>query len=218
MRCPKCGSELDLKLMECDRCGLATPQGKPQPSKENKEKSISPSGKLANIKPKSSWLPAFLAHSPLNKVNVPPVVVILAVLAFPLLAVGYYIVYESGICINCIEVGGTYSTEITIDEQPVKLDLFLYQYGSSVTGQVRFAPKIDATDKNAKRELFIENLDQISVKEKKIFFQSKIKNNTQRVKFSGLIEPDKTLKGNLIVTIPELNCNGRSFAISIKKS
>lgn len=216
MRCPKCGSELDLKLMECDRCGLATPQGKPKPKEEKKDISSTSLPKVN--KKKSTWLPAFLAKSSLNKIKVPPVVIILAILIFPMLAGGYYLFYESGICINCLEVGGLYTTNLDIDERPVRLEVSFYQYGSIITGYVKFSPEVDPTDKTAKKEIFMENLEEITINQKEILFKSRKKNDVTRVKFSGLVEESKTLKGNIIVTIPELNCNERSFPVSIKKS
>lgn len=214
MRCPKCGSELDLKLMECDRCGLATPQGKPKSKEENK--SIAP---LPNpSKKKSSWLPVFLANSSLNKINIPPAVTILAILIFPSLAAGYYFFNELGMCISCTQVGGMYTTELTIDERPVKLEVSLYQYGSIITGYAKFSPEVDVNDKTTKREIYMENLEKVEIKERQVLFNSRKKSNVTRVKFSGLIGEDKILNGNIIVTIPELNCNERSFPVSIKKS
>jgi len=206
--------------MECDRCGLATPKGKTQSLKQEKEKSISPDRATGKLRKKNtpSWLPAFLANSPLSKINIHPAIVVLMILIIPALGGGYYFIYESGICLTCVQLGGTYTTLLDVDDQKVKLDLLLYQYGSAVTGQVRFTPQIDVNNKEAKKEIFVENLDQITVNQKEILFQSKIKNNVVRVKFSGSVEENNVLKGNLIVTIPELNCNGRSFSISVKKS
>ncbi len=214
MRCPKCGSELDLKLMECERCGLATPKGKPEVSKSGR---LTVPTSEKQTEKKAKWLPSFLAKSSLNKITIPSWLAIALLLIVPLFAGGYYFMNEAGVCIGCTQVGGTYTTEFTVDDEQVRLDLLLYQYGSSVTGQVRFVPQTNANDKNAKKTLFVENIDQITIREKKFFFQSKIKNNITRVQFSGLIEENNIFKGNLVVTIPELNCNGRSFAVSIKK-
>lgn len=218
MRCPKCGGELDLKLMECDRCGLATPQGKPQTSKD-KTSTTNPLPKKSQGKAKSSWLPAFLADSPLNKINVSPVVTLLVVLAFPALVAAYYFINELGVCINCVQIGGNYTTEISIEEQLVRVDLALYQYGSAITGQIRFTPKLDVGNATPPPNVFfIEIVNKVDVADKKIDFQSTRKNNEMKVNFSGVIENEKTLNGNLIVNIPELNCNGKSFNVSIKKS
>ena len=200
--------------MECERCGLATPKGKPDVSKSGK---LTVPKSEENVEKKANWLPDFLAKSSLNKITIPSGLTIALLLILPLLIIGYYFMNEAGVCIGCTQIGGAYTTEFTVDDRQVRIDLLLYQYGSSVTGQVRFAPQIDASDKSAKKELFVENIDQITIKEKKVLFQSKLKNNINRVKFSGLIEEKNTLTGNLVVTIPELNCNARSFAISIKK-
>lgn len=218
MRCPKCGGELDLNLMECDRCGLATPQGKPQAPKD-KPSMTNPLPKKSQGKATASWLPAFLANSPLNKINVSPVFVVLIILVFPALVATYYFINEFGVCISCAQVGGNYTTEISVEEQLVRVDLALYQYGSAITGQVRFTPKLEVgTQTPPPNVFFIEIVNKVDIEDKKINFQSIRKNNEMKVNFSGTIEDEKTLNGNLIVNIPELNCNGKSFSVSIKKS
>lgn len=217
MRCPRCGNEVDLQTMECDRCGLATPKSKSDSTKEGKGNTGRLTGQLKPKKTTFNWLPSFLANSPLNKIKIPPILVVLLVLIIPSFAVGYYF-YVSGGCIQCTEVGGTYTGEITIDEQPIKLDLLLFQYGSIVTGQIQFSTKPDPTSKPpVKKDIYVEYIDTISINDKGVLFKTKLKGNLPRVEFSGNIA-NNSLTGNIVVTIPELNCNGKTFAITIKKS
>jgi hypothetical protein len=221
MRCPRCGNEVDMTLMECDRCGLATPKSK---DSKGEEKSNTGSlkgntGKLTgNLNQKKfSWLPKFLENSPLNKIKIPIPLVVILVLFIPAAAVGYYF-YAVGVCIKCVEVGGTYSTEITIDEKPINLDLAIFQDGNNISGQVQFSTKGDPTAKPpVKKELYVQYIDTTSLSEKGFSFKTKLKSNGEQVEFSGSVE-NNTIIGNLLVNIPELNCNNKTFPITIKKS
>lgn len=213
MRCPKCGNEVDLKSMECDRCGLATPK--------TKSGSLKPDRVTGSLKkPQKTWLPPFLANHPLNKIKIPPALAIFLVFILPLSAAGYYFYNEWGICINCASVGGTYTTEIPIGDKQVKLDIVFFQYGSVITGQVRFAvpPEVETGDKNKDiPTIYIEEIDKLTIGKTEVLFETKPSANAARTKFLGQVE-NNVLKGSITITKPELNCNNKSFPISIKKT
>src|SRR5262249_15806073 len=95
----------------------------------------------------------------------------------------------------------------------------LYQYKSGVTGQIVFTPMSDEpADPKAPPKQYTEIIQSGMVKENNLIFQSYARDgNGARVQFSGQMS-EGMLNGTLQVTMPEFDCVGKSFPISIRKT
>jgi hypothetical protein len=234
MRCPKCGNEVDLSAMECARCGLSTPKGgKPATGSLKGTGSLKKgnTGQLSTGKLKKpaagSYLPKFIADLPLAKINVSSKLIVPLVLIFPLAAILIYLNSTNQICIGCVEVSGKYATDLSIEDKKVHVEMKIAQMKGMFTGQVLLMPEQPAAPQPGDPapataplpRQFVEMIQSGSVNNNNINFHTFPKENISRVQFSGQLDSDSnTLKGDLKLTVPELNCNGKTFPIAVKKS
>lgn len=232
MRCPKCGNQVPVKATECPRCALPTPMGSKSAVLHVHEPKPKASGRLGQMQAKASKNPLtkFVARLPLSKIKVPPALVVGVVILAAVGTVYGYLAMTNQICLNCAEVGGNYATELQVNDKKVRVEMRLYQFKSALTGQVLFkadnppavAPAQGTPPAGARPPYIQEIVEPIqsgTIESSNIKFQSFVRDGkSARVEFQGRLDEDNILKGQLKLTIPEFNCDGKTFPISIKKS
>lgn len=221
MRCNRCGNEL-LENAVCSTCAKVSNTSKLKTVPRNNHRSA---GSITGITNKfQSVLANIIAQLPLGKIKIPVWLLWVIMAVIPFTAIFTYLTITNQICLNCAEITGDYISEIELDNKTFRIELKLYQYGSALTGQIHLKQRLitEPSSTNINRNLtnpISEPIQQGSVAGNKLQFQTFIVDGKNpRFKFDGNIEETNIINGNLILTIPELNSNGRVIKFSLSKS
>lgn len=225
MRCPKCGNEVDLKAMECARCGLATPKGQRPTGQSGKTGNTGrlDTGRLKKTEKTKTFLPKFLADLPLAKIKVPPKLIVAISILIPVIAVASFMVSTNKICIGCVQVGGQYSTELTVEDNRYQAQFSLVQTQGVISGQVTITELAKATNGveagfKTEPKSVTEIIQTGESSGSNVKFVTYPRNaGESNVQFSGDFADNQTLKGALKVNIPELNVFNKTFPLQMKR-
>lgn len=223
MLCSKCNAELNPQTLECSVCEKDLQIQQETKLSSNSKLGGKPTSKLTSKlrvsklygrSAKQSWLPAFLAKSPLAKVKIHPILALFFATVIPFAAVLFYFFSIGSMCFGCLEVGGSYKAPIENNSQKASLEINFLQQGQYVVGNVLVKPVVAVGQPMTVDYSF--SLDSIVLDKEKFSFQGvSDKDKSLWIKFNGRFE-NKVLMGKMSTNVPNL-LNINNVPISAKK-
>lgn len=201
-RCRKCGTELPKDAAKCTHCGHipGTTGSLKQPAQLRK-------------KGLAKYLPASLTEKDIPISYIIPVLILI-----PALIYFGYMKMSGQICLGCVQVGGNYRAEIKTQKATFDGVIMLTQSAANLSGQVQLvdskAPKPEPGKTNAPVKQYVAILRSGQVANDTITFQTYPKGAS--IEFLGQLGADNTLKGEMKLSIPELEIS-ESVPVTAKK-
>lgn len=200
-RCRRCGTELPKDANKCTHCGHI-------PGTTGSLKKVTPQKQGL-----AKYFPAALTELDLPMKYVIPVLVLVSALSY-----FGYLKTSGQLCLGCVQVGGNYRAEVKTQKVTFDGLIMLMQSAANLSGQVQLvdskAPKPESGKTNAPVKQYVGILRSGQVSSDTITFQTYQKG--VYIEFLGQLGTDNTLKGQMKLSIPELEIS-EDVPITAKK-